>query len=262
MHRPDDRARRPDHQHLPGGRHRRRLTRRPRRMDGRRPLVTTLEGEKVVVFSFPLEPPPLPGTLTPAERAIVLALLSGKSNAQIARAGETSPRTVANQLASLLRTLGVRSRSIFLHIADELKLSTSRRIGGESPPLRLRRHFRPGPVSRTLAESAWRPEIVDAFPSRRNRGPIWERCQGADAADVHQRSDRLRRPQAMVRSQHYVGVEATNRNVAPKATNEDARALARLSRERSVRGTDCALGEAPHHGAPSMTKSARRRYSP
>ena len=68
-------------------------------------------GDEYVVMSWPrdidaatLEP------LTSAERAVTKLVLSGKSNSEIARQRGTSPRTVANQLASLYRKLGVRSR--------------------------------------------------------------------------------------------------------------------------------------------------------
>jgi DNA-binding NarL/FixJ family response regulator len=65
----------------------------------------------LVVFSFPLGHPALPETLSPAERAVALALLEGLSNSEIAKARRTSVRTVANQLASLFRKLGVGSRA-------------------------------------------------------------------------------------------------------------------------------------------------------
>ena len=48
--------------------------------------------------------------LTPAERQVALAVLAGYSNAEIARTRGSSPRTVANQIASIFRKLGVRSR--------------------------------------------------------------------------------------------------------------------------------------------------------
>ncbi|HEV3188936.1 MAG TPA: helix-turn-helix transcriptional regulator [Polyangiaceae bacterium] len=63
-----------------------------------------------MVFSFPLAPPTLPNGLTPAEHDIALRLLEGLSNAKIAAARGTSTRTVANQVASLLRKLGVASK--------------------------------------------------------------------------------------------------------------------------------------------------------
>lgn len=59
---------------------------------------------------------PLPGAaglsqLTPAERDVFQRLLSGESREQIAMARCTSLRTIANQVASVFRKLGVCSRS-------------------------------------------------------------------------------------------------------------------------------------------------------
>ncbi len=50
------------------------------------------------------------GTLTGAERAVATLAACGLSNAQIARARACSDRTVANQLAAVLRKTGARSR--------------------------------------------------------------------------------------------------------------------------------------------------------
>lgn len=47
---------------------------------------------------------------TSAERAVLALLVGGASNAEIARARGSSPRTVANQVASLLRKSGKSSR--------------------------------------------------------------------------------------------------------------------------------------------------------
>ena len=60
-------------------------------------------------------PPSLSATgvarLTQAEHDIVQQLLAGSSNAQIATSRRRSVRTVANQIASIYRKLGVASRS-------------------------------------------------------------------------------------------------------------------------------------------------------
>ncbi len=48
--------------------------------------------------------------LTPGEAAVASLAVTGLSNAGIARARGSSPRTVANQLASVFRKLGVASR--------------------------------------------------------------------------------------------------------------------------------------------------------
>jgi DNA-binding CsgD family transcriptional regulator len=49
--------------------------------------------------------------LTAAEQSVVLELVAGRSQRAIAQARRTSPRTIANQLASVYRKLGVRSRT-------------------------------------------------------------------------------------------------------------------------------------------------------
>lgn len=48
--------------------------------------------------------------LAPGEREVLRLLLAGHSNSEIASARGTSARTVANQVASLLKKLGARSR--------------------------------------------------------------------------------------------------------------------------------------------------------
>ena len=48
--------------------------------------------------------------LSEAERAVCALLIGGASNAEIARARNASVRTVANQVASSFRKLGVASR--------------------------------------------------------------------------------------------------------------------------------------------------------
>ncbi|MCU0687227.1 MAG: helix-turn-helix transcriptional regulator [Polyangiaceae bacterium] len=67
--------------------------------------------EEYLVLSFPVATATLPDQLTDAERVVLRELLAGKSNAEIAGARGTSPRTVANQISSLYRKLGVASRA-------------------------------------------------------------------------------------------------------------------------------------------------------
>ena len=62
----------------------------------------------VVSQAAPSTPGPV---LTPAEREVMTLLLAGKSNGEIARQRKTAVRTVANQVASLFRKLGVGSRA-------------------------------------------------------------------------------------------------------------------------------------------------------
>jgi DNA-binding CsgD family transcriptional regulator len=73
-----------------------------------------LGGAEYAVLHFPLAPTPSVAGLTEAERDVAESLLAGRSNAEIARLRGTSVRTVANQVASLLRKAGVSSRAEFV----------------------------------------------------------------------------------------------------------------------------------------------------
>jgi DNA-binding NarL/FixJ family response regulator len=80
-------------------------------------------GETLAVFSFPLSPPMLPSSLSDAERQVAVALLEGLSNGEIAAARGTTARTVANQVASLLKKLGARSRAEAVAVLGRLQRS-------------------------------------------------------------------------------------------------------------------------------------------
>jgi DNA-binding CsgD family transcriptional regulator len=69
--------------------------------------------DRLLLVSVPLPSArDVPGTssLTPAERAVVELAASGLSNAAIARRRQSTPRTIANQLAAAYKKLGVGSR--------------------------------------------------------------------------------------------------------------------------------------------------------
>jgi DNA-binding CsgD family transcriptional regulator len=72
--------------------------------------IATADGGEIVLFSFPVAPLPQRDTLTSAEREVVDLALRGESNAEVARSRGTSVRTVANQMASAFRKLGIGSR--------------------------------------------------------------------------------------------------------------------------------------------------------
>lgn len=75
-------------------------------------LVVTRFGsgsDEIVVFGFAIPDGSEP--LTDAESAVVRAMLEAKSNAEIATERSCAVRTIANQVASVFRKLGVRSRS-------------------------------------------------------------------------------------------------------------------------------------------------------
>jgi len=67
--------------------------------------------EGIALLSLPSAPAEALLSLTHAELAVARKLVEGLSNAGIAAARGTSERTVANQVASLFRKLGVGSRA-------------------------------------------------------------------------------------------------------------------------------------------------------
>jgi DNA-binding NarL/FixJ family response regulator len=70
-----------------------------------------LGGEELVVVSFPIESAAHLARLTPAERDVARAVARGLSNEQVARERGCRARTVACQLASIYRKLGISSRT-------------------------------------------------------------------------------------------------------------------------------------------------------
>jgi DNA-binding NarL/FixJ family response regulator len=85
-------------------------------------------GDTIVVSAGPI---PLPEQLTDAERAVVQALLAGRTNTEIAEERGKSAKTIANQLYAIYRKLGVGSR-------DELAAFLMQRLSTamKTPPTR------------------------------------------------------------------------------------------------------------------------------
>lgn len=78
---------------------------------GARAAVGEIDGIEHLVLCFdPRVRAAWPTCLTQAERAVAELLVRGHSNDQIAQARGRSARTVANQIASVFRKLGVGSR--------------------------------------------------------------------------------------------------------------------------------------------------------
>jgi DNA-binding CsgD family transcriptional regulator len=73
-------------------------------------------GQRFAVLSFPIAGAISAPTLSPTEREVLRLVLEGMRNAQIAARRGTSVRTVANQVASLFRKLGVTCRRELLAI--------------------------------------------------------------------------------------------------------------------------------------------------
>lgn len=66
--------------------------------------------QRYAVFSLPATSVLFPGGLTETEWLVGLMALAGHSNATMAAMRGVAPRTIANQLASIYRKLGVNSR--------------------------------------------------------------------------------------------------------------------------------------------------------
>lgn len=69
-----------------------------------------IDGEELAVLSHPLDEPVSLDGLTEAERHVTVDVVDGLSNQQIARRRGTATGTVAKQIASIFRKLGVGSR--------------------------------------------------------------------------------------------------------------------------------------------------------
>lgn len=70
-----------------------------------------LRGENLLVGTYPLADARAISGLSEAERQVAGLLVSGATNADIAQRRGTSERTVANQVQSIFRKLGARSRA-------------------------------------------------------------------------------------------------------------------------------------------------------
>jgi DNA-binding CsgD family transcriptional regulator len=69
------------------------------------------DGQELALFEFPTSGGcPREAGVTAAERVVLGLAVAGLSNWEIAATRRVSPHTVANQLASVFRKLGVRSR--------------------------------------------------------------------------------------------------------------------------------------------------------
>jgi DNA-binding NarL/FixJ family response regulator len=82
--------------------------------DDLRVSTILLGGVEVAVVSIPRPDPETFDTLTSAEVEVARGVLGGLTNSQIAERRGVSDRTVANQLASIYRKLGVNSRAEFV----------------------------------------------------------------------------------------------------------------------------------------------------
>lgn len=79
--------------------------------EARLAFLRVARNQRLAVFSVPLATADAVGSLTPAEREVVSGLLAGLANREIAAERRCSVRTVANQVASIFRKTGARSRT-------------------------------------------------------------------------------------------------------------------------------------------------------
>lgn len=66
-------------------------------------------GQRMLVLSYAADLPE-PSNLTRGEAEVARLAAAGRTNAEIAEARGSAPRTVANQMASILAKLGISSR--------------------------------------------------------------------------------------------------------------------------------------------------------
>jgi len=81
----------------------------------------SIAGEQFLVGAYPLINEKLISSLTDAERTILIYLIAGSTNSDIAQRRKTSSRTVANQVQSIFNKLRVRSRG---ELAAQLQNAT------------------------------------------------------------------------------------------------------------------------------------------
>ncbi len=90
----------------------------------------TAGSTEYAVLSYSVDEPVYPDVLTAAERDVCRHILSGAANREIAARRSCSHRTVANQVATILRKLGISSRAqlpLALSRAGSPKTSSSGR---------------------------------------------------------------------------------------------------------------------------------------
>lgn len=79
--------------------------------------MATIEGDTFTVVSVPEYDRHLPVALTPSEQDIIVHILLGQSNRDIAHARGTRISTVSNQVYSIFEKIGVESRA---QLADKM----------------------------------------------------------------------------------------------------------------------------------------------
>jgi DNA-binding NarL/FixJ family response regulator len=76
-----------------------------------RVTYVTVDGEEMMLLSYPVAPLRAPTGLTRAEGDVAIAFAKGQSMRAIAAMRGTATRTVANQMRAIYAKLGVQSRA-------------------------------------------------------------------------------------------------------------------------------------------------------
>ncbi len=90
------------------------------------------DGATYLTVGVPRPERALSAALTPAELAVALKLVEGRSHAQISGARRASTRTVANQLGAVFRKLGVSGRAELLDFSIRAATAVSVQPRGEA----------------------------------------------------------------------------------------------------------------------------------
>jgi DNA-binding CsgD family transcriptional regulator len=82
----------------------------------------------MLMCRIPIQEETAASTLTQAERDVIALIFAGCSNQEIGEARGTSARTVANQIQSIFRKLGVQSRAELVATSALFRSDAPRRI--------------------------------------------------------------------------------------------------------------------------------------
>jgi DNA-binding CsgD family transcriptional regulator len=89
--------------------------------DSDRRIRQTLQLGEFAQMRLPVLPVRPPMRLTPGERHVIALIVQGRSDSQIAKARGTSVRTVLNQLSSVFRKLGLKSRDELVQLLGQVR---------------------------------------------------------------------------------------------------------------------------------------------
>src|SRR5262245_61763109 len=92
-----------------------------------RATIFECDTDTFAILSFPSADMELPDSLSAAEKEVCRLILAGASNAEAAERRGTTVRTVANQVASILKKVGAGSRSELPAVLARSAVSSTRK---------------------------------------------------------------------------------------------------------------------------------------